>query len=159
MFGRSLFALMIVGMGFTILTVTLGPISKQVTELRTDGITETGLACTVGALETSCSVALSNKSAYESSAPNFKVTETSPSSVNRTSSSLLDPSTLENVTISSLSSGQAYVFTIEYFKVNAEVSAATHLDSILKRWNLFIVVGLMGVMVVGIGLSYNYAKA
>ena len=96
MFGRSLFALMIVGMGFTILTVTLGPISKQVTELRTDGITETGLACTVGALETSCSVAF---------------------------------------------------------------SSATHLDSILKRWNLFIVVGLMGVMVVGIGLSYNYAKA
>ena len=158
MFGRSLFALMIVGMGLFILTIMLGPISKQVNELRTDAQTDTGLACTTGAAETSCTVTLTNKSAYEPSAPNWVVTETSPGSSDKTSSSILD-SNLESVTISSLSNNTSYVFTVEYFKVNAEVQSATNLDSVLKRWNLLLVVGLMAVLVVGVGFSYNYARA
>ena len=158
MFGRSLFSLMIVGMGFFILTIMLGPISKQVNELRTDAQTDTGLACTTGAAETSCTATLSNQSAYEPTAPNWTVTETSPGSSDKTSSSTLD-SNLTSVTISGLSNRTSYVFSIEYFKVNAEVNSATNLDSVLKRWNLLMVVGLMAILVVGVGFSYNYAKA
>jgi hypothetical protein len=85
------------------------------------------------------------------------VNETSPSSVIRTSTSVLD-SNLTDVTISGLANSLTYQFTIDYFKVDATVQSATSLDSILKRFNLFLVLGTLAVLVVGVGLSFNYGK-
>ena len=158
MFGKSIMGLLVLGFGFLILTVTILPISNKVDDLRTDSVTDTGLACTTGASETYCTVTLSSVSAYEPVAPRFVVTETSPGSVVRTTTSVLN-SNLSTVTISGLSTGTSYVFTIDYFKVDTAVQSATHLDSLLKRWNLFMVLGTLVVLVLGVGLSFNYQRA
>ena len=140
MFGKSLFSLVIIGFGFFILSVTILPISQRVNELRTEQQTDAALGCT-GNASGECTITLTNKSAYEPVAPNFSVTETSPGSINRTAQSILD-SNLENV----------------YYKVDTTVASATHLDSILKRFNLILVVGTMAVLVVGVGISFNYGS-
>ena len=147
---------MIIGFGFFILSVTILPISQRVNELRTDTQQDTGLGCT-GTAANECLITLSNKSAYEPIAPNWTVTETSPGSVDRTAQSVLD-SNLQNVTISGVVNGTPYVFTVDYYKVDTSVASATHLDSILKRFNLILVVGTMAVLVVGVGISFNYGS-
>lgn len=147
---------MIIGFGFFILSVTILPISQRVNELRTDTQQDTGLGCT-GTAANECLITLSNKSAYEPIAPNWTVTETSPGSVDRTAQSVLD-SNLQNVTISGVVNGTPYVFTVDYYKVDTTVASATHLDSILKRFNLILVVGTMAVLVVGVGISFNYGS-
>ena len=154
MFGKSLFSLVIIGFGFFILSVTILPISQRVNELRTEQQTDAALGCTVHILTNGV---LDDKSAYEPVAPNWTVTETSPGSVNRTAQSILD-SNLEDVTISGLVNGTPYVFTVVYYKVDTSVASATHLDSILKRFNLILVVGTMAVLVVGVGISFNYGS-
>ena len=156
LFGKSLFSLVIIGFGFFILSVTILPISQRVNELRTDTQQDTGLGCT-GTAANECLITLSNKSAYEPIAPNWTVTETSPGSVDRTAQSVLD-SNLQNVTISGVVNGTPYVFTVDYYKVDTTVASATHLDSILKRFNLILVVGTMAVLVVGVGISFNYGS-
>ena len=156
LFGKSLFSLVIIGFGFFILSVTILPISQRVNELRTDTQQDTGLGCT-GTAANECLITLSNKSAYEPIAPNWTVTETSPGSVDRTAQAVLD-SNLQNVTISGVVNGTPYVFTVDYYKVNTSVGSATHLDSILKRFNLILVVGTMAVLVVGVGISFNYGS-
>ena len=156
MFGKSLFSLVIIGFGFFILSVTILPISQRVNELRTDTQQDTGLGCT-GTAANECLITLSNKSAYEPIAPNWTVTETSPGSVDRTAQAVLD-SNLQNVTISGVVNGTPYVFTVDYYKVNTSVGSATHLDSILIRFILILVVGTMAVLVVGVGISFNYGS-
>ena len=149
-----MFSLVIVGFGFFILSIMFNPIATKVNNLRTDQQIDTGLACSTG-LATSCTVTLTQKSAYEPVAPNWSVTETSPSSVNRTTTSVLS-SNLQDVAVSGLIASTSYVFTVDYFKVNTSVASATSLDSILKRFNLLIVIGLLIILVVGAGLSFNF---
>tara|TARA_E500000331_G_C17262097_1_gene715685 strand:- start:521 stop:931 length:411 start_codon:yes stop_codon:yes gene_type:complete len=130
----------------------LPSISTQVNSLRTDTVSETP-SCTTGVADTSCVVNLQNKSAYENTNPNWEIQETSPSSVTRTSQSAL-ASDLQQVTISGLSSNTSYAFQIDYFKVNAQVQSASHLDSLLKRFSFVLVIGLLLVMVIGVSKSY-----
>lgn len=149
-----MFSLVIVGFGFFILSIMFNPIASKVNNLRTDQQVDTGLACSTGSA-TSCTITLSQKSAYEPVAPNWEVLETSPGSVDRTSTSVLS-NNLQDVTVSGLTASTSYVFTVDYFKVNASVANATSLDSILKRFNLLIVIGLLIILVVGAGLSFNF---
>ncbi len=157
MLSKGIFSLVIVGFGFFILSVMIPSISSKVNDLRTTQVQETLLSCSTTATTTSCTVTLANKSAYEPISPRIVVNETSPSSVVRTSTSVLD-SNLTDVTISGLANNLTYQFTIDYFKVDATVQSATSLDSILKRFNLFLVLGTLAVLVVGVGLSFNYGK-
>ena len=157
MFNKSIIGFMVVAFGFLILTVTIFPISQKVNALRTSSITDTGLACATGAGETTCTVTLTNKSAYEPVAFNGSVTETSPSTVIRTSTSILN-SSLNTITISGLTQSTSYLFDVEYFKVSDAVAGATHLDSLLKRFNLLFVVGTLLVLVIGVGLSFSYGR-
>ena len=155
MLGKSVMGLLVLGFGFLILSVTILPIANKVSALRTDPVTDTGLSCTTSASATFCTVTLSEYSAYAPVAPQFVVTEPTPGSVVRTSTSVLN-SGLNTVTISGLTVSTAYLFNIEYFKVDTTVQSATHLDSLLKRWNLILVLGTLVVLVIGVGLSFNY---
>lgn len=157
MFSKSIIGFVVVAFGFLILTVTIFPISQKVNALRTTQLTDTGLACATGVGETSCTVTLSATSAYEPVAFNGVITETSPSSVVRTNTSVLN-SNLNTVTISGLTQSTSYLFNVEYYKVTDSVANATHLDSLLKRFNLLFVVGTLLVLVIGVGLSFNYGK-
>lgn len=158
MIKKGVIGLVIVAFGFFTLSVLILPISKQVNSLRTDTQTDVGLGCTTGVAATSCVVTLSNKSAYQPSAPNWEINETSPSSVDRTSTSSLGTNLLD-VTISSLSPSTTYAFTIEYYKVDSAVQSATNLDSVLKRFNFLVVIGALIVLVVGVGLSFNMGNS
>ena len=157
MLSKGLFSLVIVGFGFFILSVMIPSISSKVNNLRTDQVTETLLQCSTLPTTTECTVQLANKSAYEPISPRIVVTETSPGSVIRTSTSILD-SNLQDVTISGLANNLTYQFTIQYYKVDTVVQNSTSLNSILKRFNLLIVLGALAVLVVGVGLSFNYGK-
>tara|TARA_B100000427_G_C15414619_1_gene553576 strand:- start:227 stop:703 length:477 start_codon:yes stop_codon:yes gene_type:complete len=156
MVSKGLFSLVIIGFGFFTLSVMILPISNQVNDLRTDAQTDTALACTTGPAATSCTITLSAKSAYEPAAPNMTVTETSPGTGTKTFT--LD-SNLLDVLISGLSSSTSYQFTVNYFKVDPVIEGATSLDSILKRFNLILVIGTLIVLVVGVGLSFNYRNS
>jgi len=151
------FSLVIVGFGFFILSIMFNPIASKVNDLRTDQQIDTGLACSTGSA-TECTVTLTEKSAYEPVAPNWTVTETSPGSVNRTATSVLS-SNLQDVTVSGLTASTSYVFTIDYYKVDTNVENATSLNSVLKRFNLLIVIGLLIILVVGAGLSFNFVSS
>jgi len=157
MFKKSLLSLVIIGFGFFILSVTILPISQRVNELRTTAKVDTPLSCT-GQPDGTCSFSLTEgKSAYEPIAPNWTVSEISPSTVDRTSTSVLNAN-LEDVVTSGLVDTQLYIFTVDYYVVDSSVASATHLDSILKRFNLILVVGTMAVLVVGVGISFNYGS-
>ena len=67
-------------------------------------------------------------------------------------------SSLNTITISGLTQSTSYLFDVEYFKVSDSVASATHLDSLLKRFNLLFVVGTLLVLVIGVGLSFNYGR-
>ena len=151
-------ALLVVGFGFLILATLIYPISQQVKTLRTEPVTDTNLSCTTTGADTFCTVTLSETSAFEPVAPQFIVTETSPGSVVRTGTSVLN-SNLNTVTVSGLSTTTAYLFTMEYFMVDSTIQTATHLDSLLKRWNLILVLGTLVVLVLGVGLGFNYRPA
>jgi len=152
LFRTSIIGLFIIGFGFVILTVMLPSISTQVNSLRTDTVSETP-SCTTGTTDVSCVVNLNSKSAYENTNPNWAVQETSPASVTRTSQSAL-ASDLQQVTISGLSPNTSYTFQIDYYKVNAQVQSASHLDSLLKRFSFVLVLGLLLIMVIGVSKSY-----
>ena len=154
MIKKGILGLIVVAFGFFVLSVLILPISKQVNALRTDSQQDTGLGCTTGAAATTCTVVLSNKSAYQPTNPNWTVEETSPSSVTRTANSTLGTNLLD-VTISGLSPSTSYIFTIDYFKVDSAVAYSTNLDSVLKRFNFLVVFGALIVLVVGVGLSFN----
>ena len=156
MFNKTIIGFIVVAFGFLILSVTIFPISQKVNSLRTAQVTDTGLACATGVGETSCTVTLS---AYEPIAftGNAVVSETSPSSVVRTSTTVLN-SNLNTITIQGLTQSTSYLFNVEFYKVADSVAGATHLDSLLKRFNLIFVIGTLLVLVVGVGLSFNYGR-
>ena len=142
MFNKTIIGFIVVAFGFLILSVTIFPISQKVNSLRTAQVTDTGLACATGVGETSCTVTLSALSAYEPIAftGNAVVSETSPSSVVRTSTTVLN-SNLNTITIQGLTQSTSYLFNVEFYKVADSVAGATHLDSLLKRFNDFFVIG------------------
>ena len=159
MFNKTIIGFIVVAFGFLILSVTIFPISQKVNSLRTAQVTDTGLACATGVGETSCTVTLSALSAYEPIAftGNAVVSETRPSSVVRTSTTVLN-SNLNTITIQGLTQSTSYLFNVEFYKVADSVAGATHLDSLLKRFNLIFVIGTLLVLVVGVGLSFNYGR-
>ena len=157
MIKQAVFSLVIVGFGFFILSIMFNPIATKVNALRTDPQTDTPLACTTSSVETSCVVLLSEKSAYEPVSPNWEVLQIFPTSANKTSSSVL-AADLQSVTVSGLSISTDYEFTVDYFIVNPSVADATSLNSILKRFNLLLVIGLLIILVVGTGLSFNVSN-
>ena len=140
MFNKTIIGFIVVAFGFLILSVTIFPISQKVNSLRTAQVTDTGLACATGVGETSCTVTLSALSAYEPIAftGNAVVSEASPSSVVRTSTTVLN-SNLNTITIQGLTQSTSYLFNVEFYKVADSVAGATHLDSLLKRFNLIFV--------------------
>ena len=153
MLKKGLLGLIVVGFGFFILSILLLPISNQVQELRTDAVQDVGLSCTTD-VSGDCPLVLSRKSAYEPIAPNWFIMETSPTSSDKTANGQLN-SDLINISMTGLTPSIAYQFTVDYYAVNATVASATSLDSILKRFNMILTIGVLITLVVGVGLSFN----
>lgn len=90
---------------------------------------EDTFACATG-VATSCALTLSDPN-YQANMAEITVTETSPSSVNRTADSSINASRTI-VTVTGLSTATSYNFTVDYLVAEAEISTALglFLDSV-----------------------------
>ena len=153
MFRLTLMAFFVVGFFFIAVTVMMPTIGSAVKDLRTD-TQEDNKPCATGVGETSCTITLDNKSAFQPSTPNWTVLMTSPLSQDVTSNSVLS-NNLQTVTISGLTASTPnYSFKVTYYKVNASVDQASYLDDVLKRYPFFIVMGGLLVVVLGVGKGF-----
>jgi hypothetical protein len=140
--GLMLVGALIFGMFFAL--AALPSIVSESEETRTQPAQDVGLMCATGALETSCAVTLTTPHQYATTAF-MTVQETSPGSVDRTSTSSL-AANRETVTVASLASGQAYVFTVDYMEKATNVSE--NLNDILRLMPLILIVGFVVLVLV-----------
>lgn len=110
-------------------------------ETRTDPTTATGLACTTGVGETSCIITIPTNHQY-SDTTQMTVTETSPSSVDRTSTTAVG-SDRTSLSVSGLASSTSFLFDVDYREIAANVSAG--LNDFLRQVPVFVVIGIFAV--------------
>lgn len=153
MFRLTLMAFFVVGFFFIAVTIMMPTIGLTVKDLRTDA-QQDPTGCQTLAAETSCTFTLSNKSAFQPSAPNWSIMMTAPVSLDVTANSVL-AADLQTVTVSNLTENTTYTFTADYYKVNASVASTSYLDDVLKRYPFIIVMGGLLVVVLGIGKGFS----
>ncbi len=141
MFRQGIIAVMVLGLGFTVLATALPDIVSRSETVRTNAAQQTGLACNSGS-GTSCSVTLTSEHAHRDTT-GVVITETSPGSVDRSSGGSLGTDR-KTLTVSGLTTSTAYVFTVDYLTVDANVSGT--LNQFLVSLPLLLVVGLLALI-------------
>lgn len=141
MMQKALGAVLILGLSFAILAMLMGDLVDASEAARTEDASE-GLTCTTGAAESACDITLSDEHAYATETE-LTVTETSPGAGDVTGNSSLDPNRV-TITVSSLATSTVYQFDVDHKIVDSGVS--TLLNSVLSRFGLIVVVGLLGVL-------------
>lgn len=133
------------------LTVTFLPqISTLSHNARSEAISQTNLTCT--ASDNQCAISLTNEHVF-SDTSNMVVTDASTGLKHTDDTAVGNDRT--TLTITSLTNSQSYNFTVDYFKIKANVAVATGLSDILNLMPfLFVLVLLVaGVILVGAGFS------
>ncbi len=108
---------------------------------RTDDAAETGLVCSTGVGQSSCNIVLAVKHQY-SDTTQMTVTETSPSSVDRTSTTTVDPDRVTLI-VGGLVASTAYTFNVDYKQIAANVSDG--LNDFLRQVPVLVVIGIFAV--------------
>lgn len=121
-----------------ILIPVLPDLIDRTEDARTDSEQETGLACSTGVGETSCSVTLAEEHAFEDTTA-MTVTETSPSSVDRTTNASLASDGV-TVTVGGLSASTSYEFTVDYLVLAPGLSGPA--DRFLRAFGIWVVIGV-----------------
>jgi hypothetical protein len=135
-----------------IVTATLPKVASTIASVRTDAAQDAGLNCSTGSGETSCEITLTDESAYPDTSA-MTVTETSPGSADRTSSTTVqaDRTTL---TIAGLTASTSYTFTVDYDAVAADIDGP--LNSLLVfvpfLWGIGALVLVVVAVVVGFAM-------
>jgi|TARA_Y100000310_G_scaffold34971_2_gene33111 hypothetical protein len=111
MLSRGITTVVALGVLVTTILVLLPDISQTLEAARTDPFTES-VACTTGAAESACSVALASPHEY-STTDQMTVTETAPGAADHTANATLAESR-QSVSVASLSTSTAYTFSIDY---------------------------------------------
>ncbi len=143
---KALGAVLILGLSFAILAVLMQDLTSAAETARTEDATESD-TCTTGAAESACSFNLNIEHAYATKTE-LAVTETSPGAGDVTGNSSLDPNRV-TITVSSLATSTIYAFAVDHKIVGAGVS--TLLNSVMSRFGLIVVVGLLGLLLFWIG--------
>lgn len=138
---KALGAVLILGLAFAILAMLMQDLTSASEAARTEDASESD-TCTTGAAESACSFQLDDEHAYATDTE-LTVTETSPGAGDVTGNSSLDPNRV-TITVSSLATSTVYQFDVDHKIVDAGVS--TLLNSVLSRFGLIVVVGLLGVL-------------
>ena len=144
MFLKAVGAILTLGMAFAVLAIMLPDIVTGAESARTENAAEV-LGCTTGVAIPACDVNLTlGEHAYADTTA-MTVTETSPGAGDRTAGTTVGVDRV-TLTIASLSATSTpFIFDVDYKIVDPDVS--TLLNSILSRFGILIVLGLLGVMV------------
>lgn len=149
---KAVLGALVLSFATVIITVTLPAIAENISDVRTEASQETGLGCSTGVGETSCSVTLAAEHAYPDTT-DMTVTETSPGSADWTSATTVgtDRATL---TVTGLTASTSYTFTVDYRAVAANIGDP--LNSVLTfvpfLWGLGGVLLVAVAVVVGLGM-------
>ncbi len=156
MIGRTITAVVALGILVIALLVMLPEISQLLEAARTDASTETGLTCNTGA-STSCSITLAAAHQYATTAA-MTVTETSPGSVDRTGATSIAANSV-TLTVAGLTTSTAYTFTVDYAIQAANVGDGTAdlLRVFMPVLAILLVAALLLGTIVG-GLSLGRAR-
>jgi hypothetical protein len=146
--------LLVLATGFVVLAFMLPTIFEKVSDARTVALSETGLACTTGAADTTCDTTLGTENAY-ADVTAITVTETAPGSGDLTAGISL-ASNRTTLTVVGLATSTAYTLTVDHSINDPDLS--TEAASFLERIPLFAVLGLLVVGVGGIGRAM-YARS
>ncbi len=125
---------------------------------RTDPTTQTGLVCTADS-SGNCLITLSSPHMHADTS-GMTVTETAPSSGDKTSTSTVGNPDRAEVTVSGLTSGVTYTFTVAYEKVDANAANATGLPDFLNLAPILFVMMLLvvGVVIGGATMSRTFNR-
>ena len=115
------------------------PIASLVHDARAYNVTNEAHGCTTALAATSCTVTLDHTT-VEQNTYNMTVDETSPGTVNRTSTTAVAED-YETLTISGLTASTTYAFSIDYQRDNPANTSAT--TGVLKVTPLLFVLGIV----------------
>lgn len=118
---RAILAALVMVFVIVIVTVTLPAITAANEDVRTDSAQETGLSCSTGVGETTCTLTLAAAHAYPDTS-GMVVTETSPGSTDRTSAATVQADRTM-VALTGLTASTSYMFTVDYAVVATNVSS------------------------------------
>lgn len=148
---RAIGASLILVVMVWLITASLPAIASTVSGVRTDPASETGLMCTTGVGETSCTLTLAAEHGWADTS-DMTVTETSPGSADRTAQTTVQ-SDRTMILVSGLSPSTSYTFTVQYVVVAAGISAEL---AGLLQFTPFIV-GFGGLVVVVAAVIVGFA--
>ena len=132
------------------------PMTDRMVDTRTNDKTETSLSCSTGAGETECDVTLESDHFWSPGNAGLVVTETSPSSVVRTS----DSSASANVvTVAGLSGSTSYTFTVSYQIANTELVRMDLFGTMMDQGRMVMVGMLIAIMFGGIIMAANSIRS
>lgn len=122
--------------------------------IRTDAATDTGKTCTPGEDETTCSFTLDEPHEYADTSQ-MTVTETSPGSNDHTDATTVgtDRTTL---TVSGLTSEQAYIFSVAYAAQAANVDDG--LNDLLGLMPLLLILGAVTVPIIALVAVFGLSR-
>lgn len=121
-------------------------VAPFINELRTDAASES-LSCTTGTGETSCTIALTDAHMHYDTTE-MTITETSPGSADRTSTTTVAAGDHQSIAITGLSASTAYTFNATYVKQASGITG--ELADMLKLYPLIF---LWGPLLVGVGVA------
>ena len=151
MLGKSIGAMFALVALFVVLAGAIPVLVENSEDSRTEAVIDTGLNCSTGVGETTCTFSLTDAHAYASTSE-MTVTETSPSSVDRTAQTTVSADRAD-VTVSGLTASTAYVFTVAHDRVNQDISQA--LAGLLQALPVIIVVGALFVVLAGVAVAFR----
>lgn len=111
---------------------------------RTASASDAGSTCTTGVGETSCSFNLSTPHEY-SDTTQMTVNETSPSSVDRTSTTTV-AANRQTLTVSGLGSSTVFLFNVDY--KDRAVNVSSGLNDFMRQIPVLVIIGFFAVVVI-----------
>lgn len=139
---KGMAAIGFMAIALVIATGTMTSVNEQTEAARTRSVTDSNIStCSTGVGVTSCDLTLSETSQYSDISVNGgTVLETSPSSVDRTTTSTLNQERTI-VTVTGLTASTAYLFDVSYFGLAAGVDQTT--SSLMQYIPMVIVLGVV----------------
>ena len=130
--------------GVSILLALLPSIVNTNEATRTQSASDTGLSCSTAVGETSCEVTISTRHEYATNSQ-MTVSETSPSSVDRTATTTV-ATDRRTLTVAGLTQSTSYLFNVSYAEIADNVSEG--LNDLMSLMPILLVIGFIAVVLI-----------
>tara|TARA_R100000808_G_scaffold24926_1_gene59433 strand:+ start:7600 stop:8064 length:465 start_codon:yes stop_codon:yes gene_type:complete len=151
-------AIAFMALAFVISIGVLQPVNDKTESARTKQVIDTNKSCDnpIVAPATSCEVTLSEQSQYAVISTNGGgVQETSPTSTDRTSSTTVSTDRTK-ITVTGLTAGTSYLFTITYYGLNTGVDQFT--SNVMQYIPIMLILGSLFIALLWLLTSLNAIK-